>query len=417
MQAGTSRETIYTDEVGLHVPSDRITTKPHWSLGRRAGATLFTAGQPGVDRHGKIVASDTQTQTRQAFENLRLILEQAGMKFADIAKVRVFMREAADYERMNEVRIPYYEEHFPDGNFPASTAIVTGPLAVDGLAIEIEAFASPQKRCFDSDKIVKKIPLDLPKQPHWRLGAIAADLLWTTGQPGLDLDCNLVGADAAAQAQQCLVNTGYILEAGGFGWEDVLRLSTFLSDASVYDEVVGVRNAFLRDQFPNGDFPASTTVEAAMPPPGMLVEIEAVARHGEREVIINEQVPAAMPGAADQPLYSQGIRSGDWIFLSGQAGVDASGHIVAGDIRAQTGQMLENVHSLLRSVDASFSDIVHVTLYLRDPIRDYQGLNEVRNPFYEEHFLDNGYAASSAIRGPSPVEDVLVEMEVIAWTG
>jgi enamine deaminase RidA (YjgF/YER057c/UK114 family) len=79
--------------------------------------------------------------------------------------------------------------------------------------------------------------------------------------------------------------------------------------------------------------------------------------------------------------------------------------------------MLENVQSLLEAGGASFSDIVHVTLYLRDPIRDYQGLNEARNPFYEEHFSANGYAASSAIRGPSPVEDVLVEMEVIAWTG
>jgi 2-iminobutanoate/2-iminopropanoate deaminase len=417
MPARTNRQTIYTEEVGLHVPSDRITTKPHWSLGYKAGDTLFTAGQPGVNRDGKIVAADTQTQTRQAFENLRLILEEAGLRFSDIAKVRLFMREAKDYARMNEVRIPYYEEHFPDGNFPASTALVTGPLAVEGLAIEIEAFASPQKHCFDTDKIVKKIPLDLPKQPHWRLGAVAADLLWTTGQPGLDIECNLVGADAASQTEQCLINTGYILEAGGMGWQDVLRLSTFLSDASLYGEMLEVRNEFLAKHFPDGDFPASTTVEAGMPPPGMLVEIEAVACKGDRQVIVSERAPALMPDAVVQPLYSQGIRSGKWVFLAGQVGANANGQLARGDIHAQTTQTLENVETLLKAAGAGFSDIVHVTLYLRDPIRDYQGLNEARNPYYEERFSEGAYPASSAIRGPSPAADVLVEMEVIAWTG
>jgi len=417
MSTRTSRETIYTAEVGLHIPSSRITAKPHWSLGYRAGDTLFTAGQPGVNREGQIVAADTQAQTRQAFENLRLILEEAGLQFSNIAKVRLFMREAKDYELMNEVRIPYYEEHFPDGNYPASTALVTGPLAVEGLAIEIEALASAQKSCFDTDKIVKKIPLDLPKQPHWRLGAVAADLLWTTGQPGLDLECNLVGPDAASQTEQCLVNTGYILEEGGFEWKDVLRLSTFLTDASLYGEMVEVRNEFLGAHFPDGDYPASTTIEAAMPPPGMLVEIEAVARKGDRHVVLNERVPAAMPGAGVQPLFSQGIRSGGWVFLSGQQGVDEAGHAPKGDIKMQTEQTLKNVEMLLGAAGASFADIVHVTLYLRDPLRDYQGLNEARNPFYEQRFPADGYPASSAIRGPSPAEDVLVEMEVIAWTG
>jgi enamine deaminase RidA (YjgF/YER057c/UK114 family) len=416
MAMRTSRKTVYTDTVGLHIPSDRITTKPHWSLACRAGGTVFTAGQPGVDRDGRIVGADTQTQTRQAFENLRLVLEEAGLRFSDIAKVRVFMREAEDYVRMNEVRIPYYEAHFPDGNFPASTAVVTGPLAVDGLAIEIEAFASPNKRCYDTEKVIKKIPLDLETQPHWRLGAIADDLLWTTGQPGLDIECKLVGRDAASQTHQCLVNTGYILEKGGFEWNDVVRLSTFLTDASDYSEMVDVRNRFLAERFPNGDFPASTTVQAAMPPPGMLVEIEAVARKGARQVVVSDRVSAAMPGSPMQPLYSPAVRAGNWVFLSGQVGTDAAGRIAPGDMRAQTSRTLHNVEALLEAAGARFEDIVHVTMYLRDPVRDYQVLNEVRNPFYEHRFADGEYPASTAIGGPSPAEDVLVEMEVIAWT-
>jgi 2-iminobutanoate/2-iminopropanoate deaminase len=176
-----------------------------------------------------------------------------------------------------------------------------------------------------------------------------------------------------------------------------------------------VRNRFLGERFPAADFPACTTVEAAMPPPGMLVEIEAVARKGDRRIVVSDRVPAGMPGAPVQPLYSQGVRSGNWVFLSGQTGVDASGGIARGDMRAQTAQTLTNVEALLEAAGARFESIVHVTLYLRDPLRDYQVLNEVRNPFYEQRFREGEYPASSAIGGPSPAGDVLVEMEVIAW--
>jgi 2-iminobutanoate/2-iminopropanoate deaminase len=409
-----SSETVRSDAVGLHVPSDEIKTKPLWSLGRRAGGTLFVSGQPGVSLEGKIVGEDTQSQTLQAFENLRLVLEAAGLAFSDIAKVRLFFREPEDYVAMNEVRIPYYEKHFPEGNFPASTAIATGPLAVGGLAIEIEAFASANKRCYDTDKIVKQIPLNLAKQPHWRLGAVADDLLWTTGQPGLDLECKLVGPDAASQTEQCLLNTGYILEAGGFEWGDVLRLSTFISDTSVFGEMLEVRNEFLRKQFPDGAYPASTTVQGMMPPPGMLVEIEAVARKGDRGIIVSDRVAATMPGAAEQPLYSQGVRSGNWVFLSGQTGVNPNGQLAGRDVGSQAAQMLSNVEELLQAAGGGFGDILHVTLYLRN-MDDYEGLNEVRNPFYRERFPEGDYAASTAIRGASPADDVLVEMEVIAW--
>lgn len=410
------KEVVFTDKVGLHIPA-AIATKPLWSLGVKAGPYIFASGQPGVDANGAIVAADTQTQTRQALDNLKAILEAGGLKFGDIAKIRIFTRESEDYERVNDVRIAYYEKEFPDGHYPASTFVVTGPLAVEGLAVEVEAFACSKKRCYDSENIVKLIPLKLKTQPRWRLGAVADDLLWTTGQPGLDMEANLVGPDAAAQTLQCMKNTGYILESGGYSWRDVVKLNTYISDVSVYAEMLEVRNRYLREQLPDGNYPTSTTVHAIMPPPGMLVEIEAVARKGDKQIIHTSRVASTVPLKLEsQPLESQAIRSGNWVFLSGQTALGADGQLVGkGDIRAQTAQTLANIETLLTEAGASFADIVHVTLWLKS-VGDYEALNEVRVPFYRDR-CGGKYPASTAIGGASPHDDVLVQMEIIAWVG
>ena len=160
---------IHTDKVGLHIPAP-VRSKPVWSLGTGVDAFVFTAGQPGVDASGAIVGGIEQ-QTLQAYENLRAILEEGGLSFSDVSKTRIFVTKAEDYEEMTKVRTPYYEKHFPDGQYPASTALVT-PLAVPGLLVEIEAIACASKRAFDTDEIAKLIPLPLAVQPLWRLDSM-----------------------------------------------------------------------------------------------------------------------------------------------------------------------------------------------------------------------------------------------------
>jgi 2-iminobutanoate/2-iminopropanoate deaminase len=99
------------------------------------------------------------------------------------------------------------------------------------------------------------------------------DMLFVSGLAPLDREGRLVGgADAAAQTRQILDNMKLILAAAGAGFEDVLRVTVYLTD--IADR--GAINPVRRDYF-GAARPASTLVEvSALAVPGMKVEIEAV---------------------------------------------------------------------------------------------------------------------------------------------
>jgi reactive intermediate/imine deaminase len=82
------------------------------------------------------------------------------------------------------------------------------------------------------------------------------------------------------------------------------------------------------------------------------------------------------PLAPSSPLYSQGVRAGSHVFVSGTTGTDPSTGTMAGDtIRAQTRQALVNCRAVLQAGGATLDDVVEVGILLADP-GDFAGMNE-----------------------------------------
>lgn len=107
-----------------------------YSVGVKAGNFLFTAGQLGLDPvTGSIVPGGVEAETRQALNNLRAILEAAGVSWGNVVKTTVFLRDMNDFAVMNGV----YAEFFTE-NFPARSTVQVARLPKDG-AVEIEAVA------------------------------------------------------------------------------------------------------------------------------------------------------------------------------------------------------------------------------------------------------------------------------------
>lgn len=93
-----------------------------------------------------------------------------------------------------------------------------------------------------------------------------------------------------------------------------------------------------------------------------------------------EVATAAAPKAIGP--YSQAVRSGEWIVLSGQIGLDpASGNLVSGGIEVETRQVLANLSAVLQAAGASLADVLRTTIYLVD-LADFARVNEI----YAEHF-------------------------------
>lgn len=123
-----------------------------------------------------------------------------------------------------------------------------------------------------------------------------------------------------------------------------------------------------------------------------------------KTVLSTEKAPKAIGP------YSQGIDTGNLMFLSGQIPIcPAEGKIVASDIGGQTRQSLENVKAILESAGCTMDNVVKTTVFLKD-IADFTKMNEV----YKEFFSEGSYPARSAFQVAALPQDALVEIEVVA---
>jgi 2-iminobutanoate/2-iminopropanoate deaminase len=109
----------------------------HFSDAVIAGHTLYVSGLVATNEAGEVVgAGDVVGQTRQIFRNLKSILDAAGAKPADVAKVTIFMRDVAQRPLINPIRQEFFGPHRP-----ASTLVEISRLVRDDLLLEIEAVA------------------------------------------------------------------------------------------------------------------------------------------------------------------------------------------------------------------------------------------------------------------------------------
>jgi 2-iminobutanoate/2-iminopropanoate deaminase len=126
---------------------------------------------------------------------------------------------------------------------------------------------------------------------------------------------------------------------------------------------------------------------------------------------VREGVHSAAAPQAIGP-YSQGIRAGNLLFLSGQIPLDpATGTVVDGDISAQTERVLQNISAVLQSAGASFANVVRTTVFLLD-MNDFAAMNAV----YAKFVADPPPARSTVQVSRLP-RDARVEIDVIAVLG
>lgn len=102
----------------------------------------------------------------------------------------------------------------------------------------------------------------------------AGDLLFIAGQTAVDAQGNIVGiGDPAAQARQVFENITALLEAAGAGWQNVVKINSYVTDMRYSDAVREVRQRYIKDPPP-----ASTSVQVvALARPQFLLEVEAIA--------------------------------------------------------------------------------------------------------------------------------------------
>ena len=109
--------------------------------------------------------------------------------------------------------------------------------------------------------------------------------------------------------------------------------------------------------------------------------------------------------------YSQAIAAGPFLFLSGQIPLDPStGQVVAGDITAQTHQVLKNLGAILSAAGRSYEHVVKTTVYLSD-MSEFAAMNAVYATYFPAPF-----PARATVQAARLPRDVKVEIDLIAMT-
>ena len=117
-----------------------------YSVAVSTGSLVFVSGQLGLDKAtGSLVAGGIQAQTRKALENMKAILESAGLSMENVVKTTVFLLDMDQFADMNAV----YAEFFTS-DFPARSAIQVAGLHKNGI-VEIEAIAVKPNDCEDEN--------------------------------------------------------------------------------------------------------------------------------------------------------------------------------------------------------------------------------------------------------------------------
>ena len=74
---------------------------------------IFTSGQIPLNTKGEIVSEDVQVQTKQVFENLKVVLDAAGSDLESVIKATIFIKDMNEFQQINEVYGEYFSSHQP----------------------------------------------------------------------------------------------------------------------------------------------------------------------------------------------------------------------------------------------------------------------------------------------------------------
>ena len=117
--------------------------------------------------------------------------------------------------------------------------------------------------------------------------------------------------------------------------------------------------------------------------------------------------PAQSPAAVGP--YNHAVRIGDLLFCAGQIPLEpATGNLIAGDIKAQTERVLQNVKAILDDQKLTFANVVKSTVFMTN-LGDFAAMNEV----YAKYFTEN-FPARSTVQVAALPKGANVEIEVIA---
>jgi enamine deaminase RidA (YjgF/YER057c/UK114 family) len=343
-----------------------------------AGDYVYLSGQGPRRADGSLPGSFPE-QVRQALENVRMILQAAGMTTNNVVYTQVYLEDMSKYSEMDKVFGEYFSK------IPPARAVL-GVAHVPEPPIEISAVAV---RDLSDRRAV--IPPNYRSNGSASPGILTRDRLFISGMTGVDPATGKIPDDPAAQVDLALDHMRAVLKAADLDMANMVFVNPYLT-AEMPHRVMNERYA---RRFEFGNTPARATIDVMSLPDGANIEYTGVA---VRDLAARKAVrPKNMPPS---PTASPCVFAGDTLYCSAKDGFIPGPHggVYATTTPHQLRQTMRNLLDNLEEANMSFDDVVATNIYL-DNLSDEPAFG----PIYAEYF-GSVMPASTTIQQFAPVE-------------
>jgi reactive intermediate/imine deaminase len=337
------------------------TTNSAYSAAIDAGDYVYISAQGGQRPDGSLPAKFDE-QASQALENIKAIVEAAGLSMKHIVYVQVYLQDVSNYETLNKV----FAKYFPDT--PPARAVLgvartsQPPLVMNAVAVRDLTGRAPV------------IPPNYKSKEPFSPGMLTHDRLFVSAMQGRDPLSNSVPDDPAAQTDLALDGLKSVVEAAGLKLDNMVFVNPYLTGKIP----MRVMNEHYARRFEFGNTPARATIEVAALPNNAQIEYTGVA---VRDLNLRHAVrPKNMPPS---PTASPCVFAGETLYCSAKSGFIPGPHggVYGNSTAVQLRQTMRNQLDNLEEASMDFSQVVSTTVYL-DNISDSEAFNKV----YAEYF-------------------------------
>jgi len=379
----------------------------------------LSAQLPIDPKNGKLVAGSVKAQAEQCFKNLEGVLQGIDQAMTDVVKINLFLTNIMDIDAVDAVYQSFFGSYVPTRTTVAVAALPMGAL------VQVEALLTYGLGTIPNAPQAG----DLVKLTNNTCNAPVSMLSTQTvafshynnlsGQLPIDPKTGIiVTGGVKEQAVQCLKNIKAILTSIDVPFDDIVKVTVYLKHLSDIDAVNQAYTTF----FPDSSIaravaymPARTVVSVVDLPLHALVQIEAVVSHGDgtppqivedrHGIVIKARNTDKAPKSA---LSTQTVAFSHYNHISAQLPIDAkTGNLVAGGIKEQTAKCMDNIKSIVKSINHAMSDAVKINVFLKN-MADIEALNEV----YATYFP--GAAPARRVLGVSALPmDALIQIDAV----
>ena len=355
---------------------------------------------------GKLVPGGIEEQARQCFENIKTIVEHADHVMDDVVRITIFVKNITDVDAVDEVFTTFFSNYFP-----TRTTVSIAALPLDAL-VQIEALVSHGEGTIpgapQAGNLIKVVrnAVNAPVSSVSSQSVAFSHYNNISAQLPIDPKTGeLIAGGAAEQANQCFKNIKAILQSIDHVMDDIVRITIFATNGSSVESAKKVFTNLFASYVP-----ALTAIEVSALPMGASVQVEAVVSHGDgtppqspedaRNIIIKANNTENAPKGSG----SHSVAFSHYNHISAQLPLDpATNELVSGGLREQVRQCLQNIKSIVESVNHAMADVVKVNIALKN-IQDIEAVDDIYLSFFPDGIPARRTIGVSALPGGSLIQ-------------